>query len=75
LVDAVADPGTIPIIDFSPIASGGLELEGHGAPFLMNEAIGLKVDFPAGGSFMDQETGVEGMVALIARVDGEVMEV
>jgi len=64
-----------PTIDLEPLAVGGVELEGHGAPFLLDEAISLKVDFPMGGTFPQQTTVATGKVLLIARIDGEAMEV
>lgn len=59
--------------DIEPVSGGGIEIEGHGAPFLMDEAIGLKVDFPVGAAMEASTTG--GVFTLSARVDGEVMEV
>lgn len=64
-----------PIIDLEPLAGGGLEIEGHGAPFLMDEAIGLKLDFPIGGALAALGTSETGGLYLVARVDGEVMDV
>jgi hypothetical protein len=63
----------LPQFDIEPLSGGGIEIEGHGAPFLMDEAIGLKVDFPAGAALEVSTTG--GLFMLTARVDGEVMEV
>lgn len=73
LTDAANTEG--PVIDLENLASGGIAIEGHGAPFLLNEDISLIVEWPTGGAqFAQQATGVEGCVLIVARVDGEVME-
>jgi len=65
---------TRPYLDVEPLSGGGLEIEGHGAPFLMDEAMGLRLDFPALPGAMAVSTS-GGLLLLTARVDGEVMDV
>lgn len=72
------DTGATPVnttVDIEPLSSGGIEVEGHGAPFLLTDAISLELDFMVPGEFQDlAAVGGIGSVVLTARVDGEVME-
>lgn len=63
------------LLDIEPVTNGGLEIEGHGVPFLVTEAMGLEMEFNLGNpTFAAQAAGDTGMVMIVARMDGEVMD-
>jgi hypothetical protein len=62
-----------PVIDVELSAAGGIELEGHGAPYALSDEIGLELvcdaPVPPGGV---SDTG--NVVMICARIDGETIE-